>query len=65
VTDNTMSQPINAVLNALDWKPVPAPTVLTNLPYVTHEGILSIGNSDLHLFQLSDGQRVINAEDFA
>ena len=35
------------------------------LPYATHEGVLHIAGSELRVYQLSDGQRVFDADDFA
>ena len=57
--------PINRALDDIDWKS----TGLTKdderdgLPVVTHEGYLTIGDLLLHVFQLSNGMRVIPEDD--
>jgi hypothetical protein len=33
------------------------------LPWVTHEGTIKAPGKTLRVYQLSDGQRIINAED--
>lgn len=57
-------QPIDIMLDAIDFTPIertedPAPGVL----YATHEGILRIQGFDFKVYQLSDGRRVIDADD--
>ena len=55
---------IEKMLDAVLWEDVaePAMTDDTDIPYVTHVGYLDIGQP-LKCYQLSDGMRVIDAED--
>lgn len=61
-----MSTPMDKLLDAVKWTPVevckPADNP-DNLPTVTHEGILTIGDRKLRCYQLSSGQRIIDAKD--
>jgi len=51
-------------MNAVDWKPVePKTDVDGNLPHVTHEGELNFAGAYFRVYQLSDGQRVLDADD--
>jgi len=58
-------QPYDKVLDALDWteqqNQAPDPE---GLPYVTHEAALKVGGHSLRVYQLSNGQRVFNSDDF-
>ena len=60
-----MSPPIQKLLDDVRWEVVP-PTEddgkFTNLPHVTHKGVLKLGDYSLPVYQLSDGQRVIDHE---
>jgi hypothetical protein len=63
-----VENPFAALLNAIPWTPVdpPLPEVVEaddDLPHVTHEGYLTIGAARLRVFQLSDGQRIIDTND--
>lgn len=61
-----MAEAIEQLLNAIAWKPVPRlPTAGDGLPYVTHEGTLTFGETALRCYQLSTGQRVVDGEDLA
>ena len=55
------------MLDSLDWKPTGAPDHFEDeraaLPYATHEAVLQIGSARLRCFQLSNGQRVFDADD--
>lgn len=54
------------LLDSLDWKPLPPIEGDDGgeiLPHATHEGILELCGHKLKVFQLSDGNRVIEAED--
>lgn len=57
-----MSTPIERMLDAVEWR-VTGVQPDGELPYATHEGILYIGDVALRAYQLSDGQRVIDADD--
>ena len=60
---STPKAPIDAMLDALEWRaidPYPSPD---GLPIVTHEGILNLMGVDLRVYRLSDGNRVIHNED--
>lgn len=60
---------IDTLLNAIDWKPVPHnPEVcsqVADLPFVTYEGKLEIAGKTLRCYQLSDGRRIVDAEDMS
>lgn len=55
--------PIEKMLESIDFKPVEN-TPSGDLPYVTHEGMLKIGEIEVRVYQLNDGQRIIQKEDF-
>lgn len=47
------------------WQETPRGTAYdSDLPYVTHEGVLEVMGSRLRCYRLSDGPTVFNAEDF-
>ena len=50
------------ILNNLTWEPVGWSGEPSDLPHVTHRGILRIGNQELECFQLSNGQRIFTEE---
>ena len=61
-----MSTPIDRMMDGLEWDPVQAPGELEeDVPYATHEAILDLGHPipKLKCYQLSNGVRVIDAED--
>lgn len=45
------------------WTPVPAPQSDSDLPHVTHEGKVTIGSITITVLQLSDGKRIIPADE--
>lgn len=55
--------PADRLLASVDWKPLPpqAPDP-SGIPHATHEGFLRIAGGELHVFQLSDGRRIITEE---
>lgn len=60
----TGRRPIEALLDAVEWRAVDPPQDRDEaLPYATHEGVLKLGDVELRVAQLSDGQRVIDAAD--
>jgi hypothetical protein len=54
--------PIETMLNEVKWEVLPA-SESGDSPYATHTGVLDIGGVGLRVYQLNDGQRVIDAED--
>jgi hypothetical protein len=52
------------LLNEVDWKEVEIPPdERHNDLYATHEGILKIGVFQFRVYQLNNGQRIIDKED--
>lgn len=60
------SEIMRRILDAVAWEPVPCPPAPEedNLPYVTHQGVMAIGDMRIRVYTLSDGQRIMDAEDF-
>ena len=64
-----MKTPIQKMLDQVEWKEIinPSEPELTpindDLPYATHMGVLDIGEFQFKVYQLNDGQRVIDEED--
>jgi hypothetical protein len=57
-----MSKPIDLMFDGVAWAKLPVSGKNTDdLPHATHEGILRVGDIDIHVYQLSDGRRVIDA----
>jgi hypothetical protein len=55
---------VKVLLDRVDWQPVPQEIQRPiDMPHVTHEGILKIAGLTLRVYQLSDGQRVIDANE--
>lgn len=59
MTDKT---PIDRFLDTIEWRAMETPSNTDEL-HATHCGILEIAGVRLHVYQLSDGQRVIDADD--
>jgi hypothetical protein len=57
--------PVQVFLDSLEWTPVEndARPVNDGVPYVTHQGEFKVGEDTFKVYQLSDGQRVIDAGD--
>lgn len=54
---------LDAILDGLEWTLVPFDgATASDLPHVTHRGVLRIGDSELECLQLSNGKRVITDE---
>lgn len=52
------------ILDSVTMKPVEPPqSVEDGIPFITHEGTLGVGGFEFHVYQLSDGQRVIPCEE--
>ena len=59
-------KPIDIMMNEVAWEPVKYDTPQVErdgIPYVTHTGILKIGEFEFHVHNLSNGKRVINGKD--
>ena len=58
------SSAVNRMLDAVAWMPQPEPLDNPNmLPFVTHSGVLDLGGIKLKVYQLSNGNRIIDADD--
>lgn len=56
--------PVDAMLDReANFKPVEPPEQPGELPYVTHEGFLKLGDKGLRCYILNTGQRIFNADD--
>ena len=59
--------PVEALLDSLAWEPIPEhPGCVEtggSLPVATHVSVLSIGGFPFRCYQLSNGERVFNADD--
>lgn len=61
-----MSTPIDMILNGVEWIAAEPPdTTDDGIPYATHSGMLRVGEFELRCYQLSDGQRIFDADDLA
>lgn len=59
-----MKQPIERLLDEVEWTACSDQEPIDGIPNVTYKGILSLGpDIKMRVYQLSDGQRVIDAED--
>lgn len=53
------------LLDSVVWEPTGADGANADgLPYATHSGVLTLGELELRVYQLSDGRRIIDADDF-
>ena len=63
---NFSMKPIEKMMNSVAWvKQENQPSESGDLPYVTHEGCLSIGTIKLKCYRLSDGQAIFDADDIS
>jgi hypothetical protein len=53
---------IKRLLDSAVWTALPAPAETGELPYATHEGILTFAGAELRCYQLSTGERVFTPE---
>lgn len=60
-----MSNAIEQALDRVTWTPCEPPETSGDLPYITHAGVLHLGSVSLRVYQLSNGKRIIDAEDMA
>ena len=55
------------LLDSVVWTPVIAGDVIKldtgNIPHVTHQGIFKVGGFEFRAYQLSDGNRILDADD--
>jgi len=59
-----MKTPIEMMLDGIEWKPCRGEVDhSSDLPYVTHEGVLRIGLNELRCYTLNTGERVFDADD--
>ena len=54
--------PIQILLDAVEWEELPKQET-SGLPHATHRGVLRIVDTPLRVYQLSDGQRIFDADD--
>ncbi len=65
--------PFDIMLDKADWQELPRPIVQAELeseleggvPFATHQGTITVADKTLRVFQLSNGQRIIEANDMA
>ena len=61
-----MKFPIDILLDAIQWEPIHEiqddDPEKSDLPRATHRGILKIGELELDVYQLDNGQRLISKE---
>lgn len=55
--------PILKLLDTLDYIPTNAEPPENGMPYVTHEGVLNIGEASIVVVVLNTGQRIIPEEE--
>jgi hypothetical protein len=61
-----VSEPIDKLLDQLHWTEVKRPRdPRGTLPFATHEAVLEIDGHKLRVYQLDNGQRMIDADDAA
>ena len=57
-----MKTPIDTLLDAVEFTPVPDMQPHGDTPYATHTGILKIADMEFEVFVLNDGRRIISSE---
>ena len=59
-----MKTPIDIMLDKTEWVPVESPAdEKSEVPFVTHTGVLEIAGTRFRVYQTSTGQRVIDGDD--
>lgn len=58
-----MKSPIEKMLDQVDFKPVKEKPIKSDLPHVTHTGILKIGEIEIEVCVLSNGKRIISEKE--
>lgn len=51
--------PIEALLDKIEYTPVANLKTTPGMPYVTHTGVLKIGELEINVVVLNDGRRII------
>ena len=51
-------QPLEFMLDQVEWKEIEMPATDGDLPYATHEGVLTILGIALRVYRLNTGQRI-------
>ena len=56
---------IESALDQVEWTPLgrDPENEGSGMPFATHVGLLKIGDFQFHVYRLSDGQRVVDADD--
>ncbi len=54
---------IDTIMRNVEWVEVENKCEKSDLPHVTHEGNVEIGVFAIRCYTLSDGTRILNAED--
>lgn len=50
--------------DSIEFKPLPAtPFTDDGIPYATHDGVFRLGTVEIRVYQLSNGKRVLDADD--
>ena len=57
------SAKLDAWMDAVTWRPTPWGDDEPGGLHATHEGVLSMPGAEFRCYQLSDGQRVLDADD--
>jgi len=62
-----MKTPIDIMMDDVVWEEIDSIDIEpdSDMPHATHKGILRIGDVSLKCYQLSDGMRVLDADDVA
>jgi hypothetical protein len=63
VSNMKSKEPIDILLDDVKWEPIVGSFVDSSIPFATHQGLLKIGELQLKVYQLSDGQRVLDMAD--
>jgi hypothetical protein len=56
---------LEKALDGVDWKPIERIQVVGHDVYATHEGFIHLDEETLHVFKLSNGERVVDADDIS
>ena len=55
--------PIDTLFDGVKWVPTGLTESESDLPVATHEGILHLFDRDFRVYELSNGMRIIHADD--
>lgn len=56
-------KPFEKLLENVEWTEYEHPSVSDTELYATHEGVMDMAGFKLRVYQLNNGQRVINSDD--